>query len=115
MWRSAIVLIILALVVGIVGAIALGAYRWHLGTKELRANLEAARLPIKPLTFEAREIADLPQPVQRYFRAVLKEGQPLIATARVSHQGTFNISETDATISQTTGLSIEDVRNLRSQ
>lgn len=44
MWRSAIVLIILALVVGIVGAIALGTYRWHLGTKELRANLEAACL-----------------------------------------------------------------------
>ena len=62
-----------------------------------------------------REIADLPQPVQRYFRAVLKEGQPLIAAARVSHQGTFNMSETDPTISQTTGLSIEDVRNLRSQ
>ena len=99
MWRSLIVLIILALVVGIVGAIALGAYRWHLGTKELRANLEAARLPIKPLTFDAREIADLPQPVQRYFRVVLKDGQPLIEAARASHEGTFNMSETDATIS----------------
>ena len=52
MWRSAIVLIILALVAGIVGAIAIGAYRWHLGTQELRANLEAARSPIKPLTFD---------------------------------------------------------------
>jgi hypothetical protein len=94
MWQKAIVLIILALVVAIVGIIAFGSYRWHLGTKALRANLEAARLPIKPLTFDAREIADLPQPVQRYFRAVLKDGQPLIAAARVSHQGTFNMSET---------------------
>jgi hypothetical protein len=51
-------------------------------------------LPIKPLTFDAREIADLPQPVQRYFRAVLKDGQPLIVAARVSHEGTFNISST---------------------
>jgi hypothetical protein len=92
MWRSAIVLIILALVVGIVGAIALGAYRWHLGTKELRANLEAARLSIKPLRFDARESADLPQPVQPYFRAVLKDGQPLIVAARVSHEGTFNVN-----------------------
>ena len=89
MWRSAIVLIILALVVGIVGAIALGAYRWHRGTKELGANLEAARLPIKPLTFEAREIADLSQPVQRYFRAVFKDGQLLIVAAWVSHEGTL--------------------------
>jgi flagellar basal body-associated protein FliL len=53
MWPSAIVLIILALVVGIVGAIALGSYRWHLATQELRANLESARSPIKPLTVDA--------------------------------------------------------------
>jgi hypothetical protein len=92
MWRSPIVLIILTLVVGIVGAIAIGGYPWHLCTKELRANLQAARLPIKPLTFEAREIADLPQPVQGYFRAVLKDGQPLIVAARVSHEGTFNVN-----------------------
>ncbi|WP_242724950.1 DUF6920 family protein [Microcoleus vaginatus] len=79
---------------GIVGAIAIGAYRWHLGTQELPANLEAVRLPIKPLTFDAREIADLPQPVQRYFRAALKDGQPLIVAARAFHEGTFNLSET---------------------
>lgn len=94
MLPKAIVLIILAVVVGIVGIIAFGAYRWDLGTKALRANLEAARLPIQPLTFDEREIADLPQPVQRYFRTVLKDGQPLIAAARVFHKGTFNMSET---------------------
>ncbi|MBD1886512.1 hypothetical protein H6F84_21750 [Microcoleus sp. FACHB-84] len=52
MWRSAIVLIILALVAGLVGAIALGAYRWHLSTQELPANLEATRSSIKPLIFD---------------------------------------------------------------
>lgn len=94
MWAKAIVLIILAFVVAMVGIIAFGSYRWELGTKTLRTNLEAARLPIQPLKFDAREIADLPEPVQRYFRAVLKDGQPLIAAARISHQGTFNMSET---------------------
>ncbi len=94
MWAKAIVLIILALVVCIIGAIALGRYRWDGGTEELRSNLEAARLPIQPLKFDVREIADLPEPVQRYFRAVLEDGQPLIAAVRVSHKGTFNMSET---------------------
>lgn len=94
MWAKAIVLIILALVVCIIGAIALGRYRWDGGTEKVRSNLEAARLPIKPLRFDAREIADLPEPVQRYFRTVFKDGQPLIAAVRVSHKGTFNMSET---------------------
>lgn len=94
MWTKAIVLIILALVVCIIGAIALGRYRWDGGTEKVRSNLEAARLPIKPLRFDAREIADLPEPVQRYFRTVFKDGQPLIAAVRVSHKGTFNMSET---------------------
>jgi hypothetical protein len=94
MLPKAIVLIIFAFVVAIVGIIAFGLYRWHLDTKALRTNLETARLPIKPLTFDARELADLPQPVQRYFRTVLKDGQPLIAAAKFSHQGSFNMSET---------------------
>ena len=70
----------------------------HIGGISVQRNCERIwklrASPIKPLTFDAREIADLPQPVQRYFRAVLKEGQPLIAAARVSHEGTFNMSET---------------------
>ncbi|NJK75680.1 MAG: hypothetical protein HC942_18775 [Microcoleus sp. SU_5_6] len=90
-----ILIIILILAVGIVSAIALGKYRWHLATETVRSNLEAARLPIKPLTFDSRKIADLPAPVQQYFRATLEGGQPLISTVRIAHQGTFNMSETD--------------------
>jgi hypothetical protein len=36
----------------------------------------------------------LPAPVQRYFRAVLKEGQPIIAAATIELAGTFNMSAT---------------------
>ncbi len=36
----------------------------------------------------------LPPPVQRYFRTVLKDGQPLVTAVRVRHQGTFNMGET---------------------
>jgi hypothetical protein len=42
--------------------------------------------------YEAREIEGLPAPVQRYFRAVLKDGQPFITTATFNFAGTFNMS-----------------------
>lgn len=36
----------------------------------------------------------MPAPVQRYFRAVLQEGQPIIAGATIDIAGTFNMSAT---------------------
>lgn len=54
----------------------------------------AARQPGHPRLVDLRTIEGLPLPVQRYFRAVLRDGQPMIATARITHEGTFNMSET---------------------
>ncbi|MEO8408124.1 MAG: hypothetical protein ABI476_06805, partial [Oxalobacteraceae bacterium] len=71
MWQKSIVIILVALATCMAAAIAYGALRWQAGTRELRARLEAARLPVKPRTFDPHEIEDLPAPVQRYFRAVL--------------------------------------------
>jgi hypothetical protein len=46
-------------------------------------------------TFDPREIADLPAPVQRYFSAVLKDGQPMVAAVNVTHTGTFNMGDSE--------------------
>ena len=46
------------------------------------------------LTYDSRELEGLPLPVQRYFRAVLKDGQRLIGVAQFTHTGTFNMGET---------------------
>jgi hypothetical protein len=75
-------------------AILYGANRWQSDTRELHAKMEAARLPIAPKLYDPRELDGLPAPVQRYFRTVLKEGQPLVAAVSVEHTGTFNMSET---------------------
>jgi hypothetical protein len=56
--------------------------------------LDAARVPVRPQTVDFRELEGLPASVQRYFRKVLEEGQPMVAGARVQHRGTFNMSET---------------------
>src|SRR4028118_181487 len=71
-----------------------GAYRWSSETQELRARLDAARAPVRPQTVDFRELEGLPAPVQRYFRLVLEEGQPMVAGASVQHSGTFNMGET---------------------
>ena len=42
-------------------------------------NLEAARLSIKIKTYDSKEIRDLPLPVQKYFSAVLKDGETNIS------------------------------------
>jgi hypothetical protein len=96
MWLKAILLIVLGLAVAIAVAVLYGTYRWQTGTKELRAKLQAARSPITPATYDPREIEGLPAPVQRYFRAVLTDGQPIVASAEFAHEGTFNMGEDQA-------------------
>ena len=87
-----IIAIPLAIVICVAGAIFYGAAQWRRRTRELRTNLEDARLPIQPATYDPRETEDLPPPVRRYFRAVLTAGHPLIAAARFSHEGQFKIT-----------------------
>jgi hypothetical protein len=87
-------IIVFALAAGVAALVAYGAHRWRAGTRELRARLDAARVPLEPRVVDFRDLDGLPAPVQRYFRRVLKDGQPMVAGARVKHRGTFNIGET---------------------
>lgn len=77
-----------------VGLVAFGAQRWAGSTLALLAQLEATRTPPDLARYDVRELEGLPAPVQRYFRAVLKDGQRIIAAATVKHTGTFNLSLT---------------------
>jgi hypothetical protein len=89
-----VLLVILALAGAGLAALLYGAYRWHTGTKKLRTRLDAARVAVRPHAVDFRELEGLPAPVQRYFRAVLEEGQPLVGSVHVRHRGTFNLSPT---------------------
>lgn len=75
-------------------AVIYGGRRWGAGTRALRARIEAACTPLPQARYDAREIAPLPDPVQRYFRAVLADGQPMIRRARIRHAGQLNLGET---------------------
>ena len=86
--------IALGLFVAVAAVILYGELRWKSGTRGLRGRLEATRFPFEPKDFDSVELANMPAPVQRYFRAVLKNGQPMVAAARVEHTGTFNMGKT---------------------
>jgi len=90
MWKM-IFLIILGLMVITASAIVYGSRRWQSATTEMHDRLEASRLPVEPKTYRANELIGLPAPVQRYFRAVLTAGQPMILAVSVEHTGNFNM------------------------
>jgi hypothetical protein len=94
MWWKLLLFIAIGLMALMAIALVYGAYRWRAVTYERQTTLEAARLPISPTRYDARALHGLPAPVQRYFRTVLEDGQPMISAVRVKHTGTFNMSDT---------------------
>ena len=98
-WLLWLGLVLCLLVVVAVGLSAYGSTRWTDTTRTLISRLDAARVDEKAQSpsaprYDSRELEGLPAPVQRYFRAVLKDGQPIITAATVELAGTFNLSAT---------------------
>lgn len=89
-----VIIIGLLVAAAVAAAVVYGVLSWSVGTRQLRARMEIARVPVTPRVVDFRELDGLPAPVQRYFRTVLKEGQPMVTRVRVQHQGTFNMGET---------------------
>ena len=90
-WIGAALVLCLVLVAALA---AIGNMRWNGLTKSLVARLEATRTRPEPPRFDTSELQGLPAPVQRYFRAVLTDGSPIVAAATATHSGTFNIGAT---------------------
>jgi hypothetical protein len=96
MWIKWIAIIGVLIAVSFGIAAIYGSYRWQSDTDRLRAKLTNGRRTIKPQTYDQKEIEGLPDPVQRFFKTVLKDGQAIVATVRLSQQGEFNLNETKA-------------------
>ena len=75
-------------------ALIYGSLRWESATTEMHAKLDAARLPAGRKTYSPDELIGLPAPVQKYFRTVLRDGQPIVAAVQVELSGTINMSDT---------------------
>ncbi len=80
----------------ILSAVALPVAAWLCGrwlvNRQIRREVtdlfsKAENSPVK--TYDPAQLAELPAPVQRYFRHVLKPGQPYLRTVRLRHDGEF--------------------------
>jgi len=79
-----------ALAAGAGAVAAVGAWRWRSGTAELVDRLRtAAGTEAAPAGLTAREREELPDPISRYFRAVLPDVVPSIRYARLEQHGRF--------------------------
>ena len=95
-------LVVCVLAVAAVGLTALGSKRWADRMGALTRGLEAGRrdATVKPphpndtTHYDAHELEGLPAPVQRYFRAVLKDGQAIVSAVTIEMAGTINMSAT---------------------
>lgn len=91
-WIAWLLLVLGSLAVGLAGLAAFGAARWAVTTRTLLGQLDATRRQPTAARYDARELERLPAPVQRHFRAVLRDGQPIVTRVIVRHTGTFNVT-----------------------
>jgi hypothetical protein len=96
MWFKALIITFVAIVLVVIATFGYGSFRWSRETASLRARLDATKSPLAVRVYDENELANLPAPVQRYFRAVLKPGQPIVTAVDIEHRGTFNMSATEA-------------------
>ncbi|MEW6335305.1 MAG: DUF6544 family protein [Thermodesulfobacteriota bacterium] len=93
MWWKMILYVMAGLVAILAVALLYGAHRWQSLTRQMRAGLEAARLAEGTGPYRPDDLTGLPAPVQRYLRASLTDGQPVVSAVTMAHRGTFNMRE----------------------
>ena len=98
-WAIALATTLCTVALAVAGLSVYGARRWSGDMRALRTELDAgrgdgSRDADSPTHYDVRELDGLPAPVQRYFRAALADGQPIIAAVTIDMTGTFNMSPT---------------------
>lgn len=80
----------------ILSAVAVPVAAWLVGrwlvSRQTRRDVAAlfSLIETGPIqTYDPAQLTDLPAPVQRYFRHVLKPGQPYLCSVRLRHDGLF--------------------------
>jgi hypothetical protein len=92
MLKALVLLLELAVLVRALAA--WGGARWRTATRGLETRLDAVgRAPPGPALADLGELAMLPAPVQRYLRAAMRDGEPIVAAAWLEQAGTFNLAD----------------------
>ncbi|HEX5819250.1 MAG TPA: DUF6544 family protein [Gemmatimonadales bacterium] len=91
---KSVLLVLAALLLALVGVVVVAGARWRSRTAGLVGRLQAASAGVAPAVYSSRELDGLPAPVARYFRTVLRDGQPIPRRARIEQHGTFAVKAT---------------------
>src|SRR5688572_13713276 len=84
-----------ALVIGAAVAVLVGSFAWTSQSTSLRRQLDRGARTA-PGAFSAADLEELPPPVERFFRHVLTEGQPLVRAVELTTEGEFQTGTGDA-------------------
>ena len=87
--KKMIIIIILSVIAIPLIIIFIGKINLSIQFKKEVAELFSQSKNISYKTFSCEQMSGLPEPVQRYFKQVLKEGQPYISYVRLMHDGQF--------------------------
>lgn len=95
-WRI-VLMIVVALALGVVALFLYGARRWQGISQGLQQELRAGQETVTPRVVDFAELQTLPEPVQRYFRQALQDGQAMIASTEIWQDGSFNLGQSPTT------------------
>lgn len=77
------------------GALGYGMLTWRAAADEALVRLARAGTGPAVARYSERELSGLPAPVERYFRNVLVDGQPVITGVKISQEGEFRTGDGD--------------------
>ena len=89
LWLRLTIAIMIAFGIAFGAAFWIGTVRWNNVTAQMIETLKETPSRQNTKTVSFKNFDKLPAPVARYFRTVLKEGQPLVRYARICHKGDF--------------------------
>ncbi len=84
-----LLLVVAILLLSVGGVLVFADYRWRAKTTAVIVRLHSGSIVSPSAVFSAAAIEGLPAPVMRYFRAVLRAGQPIVRCMRLSQHGAF--------------------------
>jgi hypothetical protein len=98
-WRRILLIAVMVLGVLLLGAAGFAAYSYASMRSMVDAEVSAlvsGAGDSSPKVFSAEMLEGLPVPVQRYFRLVMKDGQPFIRLAAFDASGDFRLPRSDS-------------------
>lgn len=98
------------IVLASMAVLVFGARRWRSTSRIFLERLRNPRPDVPPLVYDEQEIRGLPDPVVRFFRAVLRPGQPMVRQASVLQEGTIRLGESEGGWRPFTACQVYSVR-----